>query len=829
MKASSSTTPGVSATPAKGTTEYKTMPVEEALRELGSGPEGLSNTEVEERLKTYGRNEVAARKQNAILQFLSRFWGPMPWLMELAIALAVLLGHDLEAVIIAVLIVTNAMIGFIHSRSSQKALELLKERLAVSAVARRGGTWATINASEIVPGDIAVVQMGDIVPADAKLMSGALSVDQSAMTGESLPVEVGPSDILYASSVVKRGEAHCLVVNTGNNTYFGRTAELVQVARPKSHQEQIMLSIVRYMMYLGIAALVSVAVGALLMKIGILTVATFAVIFLMGAVPVALPAVLAIVQAVGAMELVRKGVLVTRLDSMEDAASLDVLCLDKTGTLTMNQLSVTEVIPFAGFEANDVLSMASLTARAESKDGIDIAVRERAESAGVRNEGYRLISVTPFEPATKRSEALIESGAKRFRAVKGAPQVVLSLSRLTDGSIVKAAGEMVEVLSRKGSRTLAVARSRTEAPPGAEGTPPGAEGDDLELVGLLALADPPRPDAKQMIAEARSLGVKPIMVTGDNIAIARQIALELGIGTSVMRMGELTAASEPEQMRIIQGCDALAEVYPEDKYRVVKLLQAHGHTSGMTGDGVNDAPALKQAEIGIAVKGATNVAKASASMVLTEPGIRVIIEALQTSRQIYQRMLTWVINKVTKTIQLVGILTLGFFWLHDLVISLLGIALLVLANDFVTMSLSTDNVKYTRNPNNWNVRNVTLASLGIGVFFILEGWLTILIGKNFFHLTGEGMRTFVLLMLVYTSQFRIYLVRERRHFWDSRPGRGILISSAAAIVVFSLLGIFGGIIQGIGVIPVLFLVAFSGLFTLVVEIPKFHIFRRLGL
>jgi len=817
MAGNPSAEPGVGPTASRGTTEYKAMPIQDALRELGSVLEGLSEAEVEERQKKYGRNEVASRKRNSILEFLSRFWGPMPWLLELAIVLSVFLGHDLEAVIIAVLIITNAIIGYFHSRSSQRSLELLKEKLAVNAVVHRDGRWANIHASAIVPGDIAVVQMGDIVPADAKVLSGALSVDQSALTGESLAVEVGPADILYSSSVVKRGEAQCLVVNTGSSTYFGRTAELVQIARPKSHQEQIMLSVVRYMMYLGIAALAAVAVGALLMKIGVLSVVTFAVIFLMGAVPVALPAVLTIVQAVGAMELVRKGVLVTRLDSMEDAASLDVLCLDKTGTLTMNQLSVTEVIPYAGHEVNDVLAIAALTAKAESKDGLDVAVRERAEAARINNSEYRQISVTPFEPATKRSEALIQAGDERFRAVKGAPQVVLSLSRLTDSPIVKAASEMVESLSRKGSRTLAVARSRS------------ADADDFELVGLLALADPPRPDAKQMIAEARSLGVKPIMVTGDNIAIARQMALELGIGDKVMRMGELTATNGPEQMRIVQGCDVLAEVYPEDKYRIVKLLQEHGHISGMTGDGVNDAPALKQAEVGIAVKDATTVAKASASMVLTEPGIRVIVDALETSRKIYQRMLTWVINKVTKTVQLVGILTLGFFWLHNLVVSLLGMALLVLANDFVTMTLSTDNVTYTRNPNNWNVSNITLASVGIGAFFILEGWLTILIGRNQFHLTDEGLRSFVLLMLVFTSQFRTYLVRERGHLWDSRPGRGILLSSAAAMVAFSLLGIFGGIIQSLGVFPVLFLVVFSGLFTLAVELPKYFIFRKLGL
>ena len=772
----------------RGTNEYKAMAPEDALRELGSAVEGLSEAEVEKRLKAYGRNEVASRKKKPDPRFLSRFWGPMPWLLELAIALSIFLGHDLEAVIIAFLLVTNAIIGYLHSRSSQRSLELLKEKLAVNAMVRREGRWATIHAPEIVPGDIATVQMGDIVPADAKVLSGALSVDQSALTGESLPVEVGPSDILYSSSIVKRGEAQCLIVNTGSNSYFGRTAELVQIARPKSHQEQIMLSIVRYMMYLGIAALAAVAVGALLMKIGVLSVVTFAVIFLMGAVPVALPAVLTIVQAVGAMELVRKGVLVTRLDSMEDAASLDVLCLDKTGTLTMNQL-----VGNRGHSVRGTLGTGCPRDGGPYSKAGEQRQHRRRSSRACGSCPHRQLGIPPdfghaLRAATKRSEAVIQAGGKSFRAVKGAPQVVLSLSR-TDNAVVKAAGEMVETLSRKGSRTLAVARSRS------------ADADDFELVGLLALADPPRPDAKQMIEEARNLGVKPIMVTGDNIAIARQMALELGIGDRVMRMGELMASSEPEQMRIVQGCDGLAEVYPEDKYRIVKLLQAHGHTSGMTGDGVNDAPALKQAEVGIAVKGATNVAKASASMVLTEPGIRVIIDALKTSRQIYQRMLTWVINKVTKTIQLVGILTLGFFWLHDLVVSLLGMALLVFANDFVTMSLSTDNVKYTRNPNNWNVRNITLASAGIGVFFILEGWLTILIGRNLFHLTGEGLRSFVLLMLVFTSQFRIYLVRERRHFWDSRPGRGILISSAAAIVVFSLLGIFGGIIQGLGFFP----------------------------
>jgi H+-transporting ATPase len=674
-----------------------------------------------------------------------------------------------------------------------------------------------LNAAEIVPGDIAVVAMGDVVPADAKIVSGDLTIDQSVLTGESLPVDVHESDIIYSSSIVKRGEAKCVVVNTGRNTYFGKTAELVEIARPKSHQEEIMVAIVRYMMCLGLGALVLVSIDALLTKTDVSDILTFAVIFLMGAVPVALPAVLTITQAVGAMELARRGVLVTRLDSIEDAASIDVLCLDKTGTLTMNQLAVSDVIPFSGYNKDDVITIAAVTAKAESKDAIDLAIREYARTVAADLHLYQQISVKPFEPATKQAEAIIQVDSRRFRAIKGAPQIVVPLCRNIDEATEKKVNETVEALSHKGYRTLAVSKSLD------------GDMDNLHLVGLLALADPPRPDARDMIAEAKRLGIKPVMVTGDNIAIAKEIAGELGIGSRIIKMGDLRDLSEPEQAKMVEECDGLAEVYPEDKYQVVWLLQSRGHMVGMTGDGVNDAPALKQAEIGIAVSVSTDVAKSSASVVLTEPGIRVIIDAIKTSRQIYQRMLTWVINKVTKTVQFVGLLTLGFFWLHDLVISLLGMALLVFANDFVTMSLSTDNVKYTTSPNRWNVKNITLASVSIGLFFLAEGWLTVLIGKNYFHLSREQLLSFTLLMLVFTSQFRVYVVRERKHFWDSVPGRALLLSTTAVVIIFALLGAFGIILAKLTPYHVLFILGFSALFTLGIDLPKYYAFRKFGL
>ena len=801
----------------RSTAEYKPIAVEETLRLWATALDGLATSEAQHRLELFGKNEIVTKKKNPFVEFLSRFWGPMPWLLELAIVLSYVLGHYLETGIISALLVMNAGIGYFHSRSSQKSLELLKERLAVKARVLRDGKWVSQNASEIVPGDIAVVAMGDVVPADAKIVSGELSVDQSALTGESLPVDIHESNIVYSSSIVRRGEAKCVVVNTGLNTYFGRTAELVKIAKPKSHQEEIMVAIVRYMMYFGIGALIMMSVDAVLTKTDISSIPTFAVTLLLGAVPAALPAVLTIVQAIGATELARKGVLVTRLDSIEDSASIDVLCLDKTGTITMNQLAITDVIPFSGYSKDDVITIAALTATPESKDTIDAAIREYAQKASTDFHSYQQISVVPFEPATKRSEAIIGVDGQRFRAIKGAPQVVVPLCRKIDEVTLRTVNQTVEAQSQKDYRTLAVSKSTA------------ADLDSLQLVGLLALADPPRPDARSMIAEIKGLGIKPLMVTGDNIAIAREITRELDIGSKIIRMSDLKGLSEAEQTKMVEECDGLAEVYPEDKYYIVKLLQSRGHMVGMTGDGVNDAPALKQAEIGIAVSASTDVAKASASMVLTEPGIRVIIDAMKTSRQVYQRMLTWVINKITKTIQFVVLLTIGFFWLHDLVISLLGMALLVFANDFVTMSLATDNVKYTSNPNKWNVKNITLVSAVIGIFFVVEGWLTILIGKHYFHLSGDPLLSFTLLMLIFTSQFRVYIVRERRHFWDSRPSRTLLISATAAIVIFALLGVFGLIITRLTLYQVLFILVFSAIFTLGIDLPKYYAFRKSGL
>lgn len=800
----------------KPTSEFKSLSIDDTFSFLGSNNEGLSGTGVSERLSFYGRNEITEKKKNPLLDFLRRYWGPMPWLLELAMALSFALKHEVEGIIIFLLLTVNAIIGFMHSRGSQKAVELLKQRLAIKAKVLRNGSWITEDAGGIVPGDMLVVKLGDIVPADAKIVSGDLSIDEAALTGESLPVEKERADVVYSGSVVRRGEAKCVVVNTASNTYFGKTAELVKIAKPKSHQEEIMMAIVKYMMYLGIMASLAVAGYALVMHMSVLLIMTFIVVFLMGAVPVALPAVMTIVQAATGMKLAEEGVLVTRLDSIEDAASISVLCLDKTGTITQNKLAVTDSIPFSGFTKEDVIRSAALASRSEGMDLIDLAIIDYAKSSNVTFNSHRQVDYTPFNPAIKRTEAVVEAAGKKYRVVKGAAQVILSMCKDIDQQTSAEVDKEIAGFSQKGYRTIAVAQSVD------------GDIDNLKLTGLIPLADPPRPDSKKMIAEIRELGVKPLMLTGDSLAIAKEIAGQVGIGTNIIRLSDIKDLGEDEQAKRTASSDGFAEIYPEDKYKIVKLLQSKGYMVGMTGDGVNDAPALKQAEMGIAVSNSADVAKASASVVLTQPGVSVIVEAVKRSRETYQRMLTWVINKVTKVIQVVGLLTIGFFFMDKMILSLLGMSLLVFANDFVTMSLATDNVKHTVAPNNWNVRDITLASLVVGALLVVEGIIAVIAGKDIFHLGFLHLQTFVMLMLIFTSQFRVIIVRERKFFWNSVPGKALIASTAGATIAFVLLGVYGIIIPAITLTQVLAVLGFSIVFTLAMDVPKYWAFKGFG-
>jgi len=797
----------------KNTSEYKELSADDTLRFLETTEEGLSSQEAAARAAHYGRNEITEIKRNAFLDFFKRYWGPMPWLLEFAIVLTIVLQHYVESAIIFVLLSVNAVIGYFQSRNSQKAVEILKRKLKINTRVLRDGKWVLQEAKEIVPGDIITIKLGDLVPADVVIITGGVSADESALTGESLPKNLKPGDTIYSSSVIKRGEAGCVVVNTGTNTFFGKTVELVKIAKPKSKQEELMLTIVRYMMYLGVAASVIVALFALYLQKDILFILSFIVVFLIGAIPVALPAVLTIVQAVGALDLSRKGVLVTRLDSIEDAASIDVFCFDKTGTITQNKLSVVDSLSFGKYKKDDAVRFAALASAQEGMDAIDLAIINYSKSIRMDFEGYKQISYIPFNPEDKKTEATVESGGVSYTIYKGSSQTILDLCKETDSMTLAQVNKAIDGFSLKGSRTIAVAVTADNR---------------IELVGIIAIADPPRIDSKSMIEGIRNLGIKCLMLTGDSLAIAREIAGQVGIGQNIMRAGDLEGKSHDIQLALIRESDGFAEVYPQDKYKIVKLLQDNGHMVGMTGDGVNDSPALKQAELGTAVSDAADVAKAAASIVLTKPGLGEIIDAVKISRQTYQRMLTWVINKITKVVEIVILLSIGFFWLHDMVISLLGMSLLVFANDFATMSIATDRVKSTDSPNKWNVKNITAASAILGLLFALEDLLVIFIGMKFFKLGINEIRTLVLLSLVFNSQFRMLIVRERRHFWASVPGRNLLLVNVITIAAFGFIGIFGVFIPGIPFNQVFILLGITVLFILCLDFVKYWIFKKLN-
>ena len=775
-------------------------------------PAGLSSAEAARLLAELGPNEVPERRRNPVLAFLGRFWGPMPWLLELAAVLALAVGHATEAVVILVLLVVNAVIGTVQSSSARRALALLRRDLAVSVTTLRDGAWGPVPARELVVGDVVALELGQIAPADLRVTSGSAEADLSSLTGESLPRPVGAGDELGAGAVIGRGSVRGVVTATGERSAAGRAAALVRDAAPRSRQQELLFSIVRYMMYVGVAA--SVAVGAYALACGrdLMDVASLVVTFLMGAVPVALPAVLAIVQAAGAMALSREGVLVTRLDSVEDAASIDVFCLDKTGTITQNRLEVTEVVPLGDHGEKDVVAAAALASDASGAQPIDAACLRRAGGASALAPGWRQVSYLPFDPERKRTEAVAEGpGGRRVLLAKGAPRTVAALAGADGGELAAA----VARLSERGLRAVAVAAG--------DG---GAEGGRLELLGLLGLSDPPRADAAELVGRMRDLGIRPLMLTGDDVAIAREVAGEVGIGRRVRRAGELRELPEAERLALVEDSDGFAEVLPADKHLIVRLLQDAGHSVGMTGDGVNDAPALAQAELGCAVEGATDVARAAASAVLTREGLGGVVDALTESRRSYQRMLTWVINKVTKVIEVVALFSAGYALTGEMPVTLLGMSLLVFANDFATMSIATDNVEATDSPNLWNLRSIVAAAGVLGALFAAEDLLVGWLGGAALGLAPEAAQTLVMYALVVNSQVRILTVRERARAWASAPSAGMLVVAAAVTAGFTALVLLGWTVPAVPPAAVGLTLAVCCVGGLALDAAKVALFRR---
>ena len=753
--------------------------VPDTLAALHVDPDtGLAGAEVDVRRKEHGYNEVAEKKGHPVLKFLQKFWGISAWMLELIIVLSAVLRKYSDLIVVSALLVINAVLSFMQERRAAGVVEALRKRLQVSARVLRDSSWQVIPARELVPGDIVRVRPGDIIPADVKLLTGALTVDQSALTGESKDADKAPGETLSSGSIVRRGEGNGVVMLTGTQTYFGRTTELVQQAEPKLHIEAVVTRVVRWMFAIVGGLLGVVVIMSLIRHAPLLEMIPLLLVLLMSAVPVALPVMFTVSMAVGSKELAKRGVLVTRLSASEDAATMDMLCVDKTGTITMNQLAVTSVIPLEHATEADALFVGALASQESNQDPIDLAFLAAAKERHVFDNLPKAtpVSFVPFDAKNRRTEAIIEQNGQRLRVMKGAVRAIAEACELQPPAIA-ALEARVSDSAAKGYRTLAVAR--------------GPETGALALVGLVSLIDPLRPDAKQLIAELEERGVAVKMLTGDALAVGKEIARGVGL-PNIQRMADMKAAGAKAgspTADIFAGADGFAEVFPEDKYIVVKSLQAAGHVTGMTGDGVNDAPALRQAEVGIAVSAATDVAKGAASVVLTEPGLTNIVALVEQGRTIYQRILTWIINKISRTIMKASYVAIAYVVTGKFVVSAFAMLLLTFMTDFAKIALATDNVRPSKKPETWNIEGFITVSVVLGVAMVVETLLFLRIVWSRFGLASNSnaLYTFSFLMLLYFAVFSVVSARERRAFWSTLPSKTLIAALTAEALVGTIL------------------------------------------
>jgi H+-transporting ATPase len=767
---------------------------------------GLSTVEARARLREYGPNAIHEERRRPWLVFALKMWGPVPWMLEVSIFLELLLGKYIEAGIIALLLVFNALLSMIEENRSQDALALLRQRLTLYARVLRDGIWQTLPASDIVPGDIVHIQLGDLVPADIRLTGGQVLLDQSVLTGESLPIDVQSGQIAYAGGTVKHGEATGEVTATGARTYFGKTAELVRMAKTTGHLERVIFALVKNLVILDALLVLAVLVYALWARLSLSDILPFALILLVASVPVALPATFTMATALGAQELAGQGVLVTHLAAIEEAAGMDVVCSDKTGTITENRLSVSAMHPYSPYTETDVLRYAAIACDNATQDPIDVAILEAARDRGLLTLLPTRHDFIPFDPATKRAEAVIMQGDQLLHVTKGALHAVTPLTSDNTTAI----DQDVEELASQGLRVLAI-----------------AVGDECayQMVGLISLRDTPRADSGALIDRLRNLGIRVLMITGDGLPTARAIAAQVGIGKRICVKETLDPGHGSQPL----DCDVFAEVLPEHKYHLVKLLQEAGHTVGMTGDGVNDAPALKQAEVGIAVSNATDVAKAAASLVLTSPGLTNIVAAVESSRRIYQRMVTYTLNKIIKTIEIAFFLSLGLIITGTFVTTPLLIVLLMFTNDFATMSIAIDRVTFSPRPNHWQVHQLVSAALSMALPTLLLSFAIFEYARTVLRLPLPQLQTLIFTMLVFSGQGMIYLVRERDHFWHSLPGKWLLLSSLLDVIVVSLMATAGILMTSIPVKLVAGTLGTISVYLIALDFVKVQVFKKLGL
>jgi H+-transporting ATPase len=764
---------------------------------------GLTSNEVRRRLQKFGPNAMPDTALHPLRLALEKFWAPVPWMLEAAIVLQVALAEYPEAAIIAVLLVFNAVLGLFQESRAQATLAALKSRLALNASVRRDGAWRTIPAAELVPGDVVKLSLGGVVAADVRLTGGEILLDQSMLTGESVPIEAGAGVQTYAGAMVRRGEAVAEVTATGVRTKFGRTAELVRMAHVVSTQQKAVLRVVRNLAgFNGVVIALLVAYASFL-KMPLDEIVPLVLTAVLASIPVALPATFTLASALGARALAKLGVLPTRLSAVDEAASMNVLCADKTGTLTQNALTVTTVRPMPGFDEAHVLALAALASSDGGQDPVDGAVRTAAASNVVADAPH-LIKFAAFDPAKKISEATAtDSTGISQRIVKGACAVVIGLA-LPSPTATAAASE----LEAKGFRVLAVAVGTTTV---------------LKLVGLIALSDPPRPDSAALVTELHALGVRAVMVTGDAPATAAIVAKAVGLDGAICPPGPIPDAVQPEQFAVFAG------VLPEDKYKLVKAFQNGGHTVGMCGDGANDGPALRPAQMGIAVSTATDVAKSAAGMVLTEPGLAGIVAAVKEGRVTFQRILSYTLNSITKKTVQVLFLAIGLIMTGQAILTPLLMVLIMITGDFLGMSLTTDNVRPSPMPNAWRIGNLTVAGVIMGLGELVFCTSILAFGAYRMGLDIGALRTLAFVLIVFGNQATMYTNRERRHLWSSRPSIWVIVSSSADLLIASTLAIGGIAMTPLPAWTVAGTLAAAAVFAVILDLLKVPAFLRLGI
>jgi H+-transporting ATPase len=766
-------------------------------------PNGLTGEEARRRLAKFGPNAMPDTALHPLRLALEKFWAPVPWMLEAAIVLQAALGDYAEAVIIVVLLVFNAGLGLFQESRAQATLAALKSRLALNAFARRDGTWKTIPAAELVPGDVVKLCLGGVVAADVRLTEGEILLDQSMLTGESVPIEAGAGVHTYAGALVRRGEAVAEVTATGVRTKFGRTAELVRTAHVVSTQQKAVLRVVRNLAAFNGVVIALLVAYASFLKMPLDEIVPLVLTAVLASIPVALPATFTLASALGARALAKLGVLPTRLSAVDEAASMNVLCADKTGTLTQNALTVTVIRPMPGFDEAHVLALAELASSDGGQDPVDGAIRTAAAGKRVADAPH-LIKFAAFDPAKKISEATaMDSTGISQRIVKGACAVVIGLAQPSP-TAAAAANE----LEAKGFRVLAVAAG-----------PPTA----MKLAGLIAVSDPPRLDSAVLVSELHALGVRTVMVTGDAPATAAIVAKAVGLDGAICPPGPIPDAVQPEQFAVFAG------VLPEDKYKLVKAFQKGGHTVGMCGDGANDAPALRQAQMGIAVSTATDVAKSAAGMVLTEPGLAGIVAAVKEGRVTFQRILSYTLNSITKKTVQVLFLAIGLIMTGQAILTPLLMVLIMITGDFLGMSLTTDNVQPSPMPNAWRIGNLTVAGviMGLGELVFCTSILAFGVYRMGFNI--GALRTLAFVLIVFGNQATMYTNRERRHLWSSRPSIWVIISSSADLLIASALAVGGIAMTPLPAWIVAGTLAAAAVFAIVLDFLKVPAFLRLGI